>query len=137
MKSKLIVLLSGVLSLGAIGAASAADMAVKARPLPPPVPVFSWSGCYIGGNAGWIESDGRYDLRPGGSYLNAPGAAAPPNAAGTGDFPENRAALSHSYAPRDSGGLVGVQAGCNQQFGTFVVGVEGDWAWSSLRNTSD
>jgi outer membrane immunogenic protein len=115
--------------------AIAADMAVKARPVV--TPVYSWTGCYVGGNAGWIGSDGRYDLSPSGNYLNAPGAAAPPNAAGTGDFPENRAALSHSYAPRDSGGLVGVQAGCNQQAGKFVFGVEGDWAWSSLRSTSD
>ena len=121
----------------AVGAAPAiaADLPVKA-----PVavaPAFSWSGCYVGGSAGWIGGDGRYDLRPAGSYLNATGAAAPPNLAGTGDFPENRAALSHSYAPRDSGALVGVQAGCNQQAGRFVFGVEGDWSWSSLRNTSD
>ena len=125
------------MTLLAVGVADAmaADLPVKARVAPPPV--FSWTGCYVGGNTGWIGSDGRYDLQPAGSYLNAPGAGAPPNAAGSGDFAENRAALSHSYAPRDSGGLVGVQAGCNQQSGSFVFGVEGDWAWSSLRSTSD
>jgi outer membrane immunogenic protein len=124
-------------TLLAVGAADAvaADLPVKARVAPPPV--FSWTGCYVGGSAGWIGSDGRYDLRPDGSYRNALGGTAPPNGAGTGDFPENLAALSHSYAPRDSGGLVGVQAGCNQQSGRFVYGVEGDWSWSSLRSTSD
>jgi len=129
-----IVLAAAAVALS-VGAASAADMAVKAPP--PPVPVFTWTGCYAGGNAGWIGGDDRYDLRPDGSYLNPPGALAPPNAAGTGDFAANRAALAHSYSPRDSGGLVGVQAGCNQQYGTFVFGVEGDWAWTSLRSTSN
>ena len=32
--------------------ATAADMPVKSRPLPPPVPVFSWTGFYIGGHVG-------------------------------------------------------------------------------------
>jgi outer membrane immunogenic protein len=128
-------LLSGVLVVGAAGAASAADMAVKARPLP--VAVFSWTGCYVGGNAGWIGSDGRYDLSPAGSYLNPAGGAAPPNLAGTGLNPGDAAAVSTRNSPRDSGGLVGVQAGCNQQAGNFVFGVEADVAWTSLRSTSN
>ena len=33
-------------------AVQAADMPVKAPPLPAPVPVYSWTGCYIGGNIG-------------------------------------------------------------------------------------
>ena len=41
------------------GAATAADMAVKARPAPPPV--FSWTGFYVGGFVGgaWGASDSR------------------------------------------------------------------------------
>ena len=35
------------------GSASAADLAYKARPLPPPIPVWSWSGFYIGINGGY------------------------------------------------------------------------------------
>ena len=54
MKTKLVALLTGVISLGAVGVASAADMAVKARPLPPP-PIFSWTGCYIG-----IQGGGKF-----------------------------------------------------------------------------
>jgi outer membrane immunogenic protein len=123
-----------LLAIGAVDAV-AADLPVKA-PIAPPL-VFTWTGCYVGGSAGWIGSDGRYDLRPAGSYLNAPGGLAPPNAAGTGDFLTNVAALSHSYSPRDNGGLVGVQAGCNQQAGSFVFGVEGDWSWTSLRSTNN
>ena len=40
--------------------ASAADMAVKAPPPAlAPVPAYSWTGCYIGGNTGgtWAKSD--------------------------------------------------------------------------------
>ena len=39
------------LGVGGLGMASAADMAVKARPMP--VVAFNWTGCYIGVNAGW------------------------------------------------------------------------------------
>jgi outer membrane immunogenic protein len=61
---------------------------------------------------------------------------APPNAAGTGDFAANILVLTDSYRTRDSGGLIGVQVGCNVQKGSFVFGVEGDWDWASRRNTT-
>src|SRR5262245_65096951 len=32
--------------------ATAADLPVKARPLPPPAPVFSWTGFYVGAHLG-------------------------------------------------------------------------------------
>jgi len=123
-------------TLVALGSTSAiaADMAVKAPPAP--VQVFTWSGCYVGGNAGWIGSDGTHTTTPAGNYLIAPGVASPPNAAGTGDFPANIALLTDSYGNSASGGLIGVQAGCNVQNGRFVYGIEGDWAWTSLKSTT-
>ena len=49
----------GAFSLVALaGAASAADMPVKAPFIAPP-PVFSWTGCYIGGNVGGIKNDSK------------------------------------------------------------------------------
>src|SRR5258705_8662622 len=48
----------GLAALVGMGApASAADMAVKARP-PAPVlaPIYDWSGFYIGANGGWGSS---------------------------------------------------------------------------------
>lgn len=113
----------------------AADLPVKAPP--PVVAAPSWTGCYVGGNAGWIGSDGAYDTAPSGNYLNAPGGAAPPNAAGTGLNPGDIPFLSRSNSPHGSGGLVGLQAGCNYQYDRYVFGVEGDWGWSSLRSTSN
>jgi outer membrane immunogenic protein len=118
-----------------IGAASAADLPVKAAPRA--VPVLSWTGCYVGGNAGWIGGDNHYSLAPTGSYLNPPGAGSPPNAAGTGDFSADIAALSHTYNTHPSGGLIGGQVGCNQQNGRFVFGVEADWQWTSQRGSID
>lgn len=42
------------LALGALMApVMAADMKVKAPILKAPPPVFNWTGCYLGGNAGW------------------------------------------------------------------------------------
>jgi outer membrane immunogenic protein len=55
-------LLTAIAALGLIGTpAFAADMAVKAPPpVVAPAPVFSWTGFYIGGNAGgaWSHNDG-------------------------------------------------------------------------------
>jgi outer membrane immunogenic protein len=116
-----------------VGPAMAADMPVKARP-PLVAPAFSWTGCHVGINGGWLRGRDRVDLAPSGSYLNPPGTLSPPNIAGTGDFPASIAALSHSYGNQDSGGLVGGQVGCNYQAGVFVFGGEADLQWSSLKN---
>jgi outer membrane immunogenic protein len=112
------------------GSASGADLAVKAPALAPAA--FSWSGCYGGINGGWIGGTNRSDLNPSGSYLNAPGALAPPNINGTGNFAVDNAALSHSYSTNPSSGEIGAQIGCNQQFGWAVIGGEADWQWSGL-----
>src|SRR5882757_10866510 len=53
-------LVLGLAALAALVAApaNAADMAVKAPAYVTPVPVFSWTGCYIGihGGGGWQKS---------------------------------------------------------------------------------
>ena len=64
MKTKLIGILSGVLSLGAIGAASAADMAVKARPAPVVAAIYDWSGIYVGGSLGWEQDRFHWAFAP-------------------------------------------------------------------------
>ena len=122
MKSKLIGLLTGVFTLGAAGAASAADMAVKAPP-PPPVPIFSWTGFYIGGNIGgdWTRSSNGWRIDPNNQADDPVAIAA-------------RETLTR-YRLQASGFMGGVQAGYNWQVGTWVLGVEGDWDWTNSRTT--
>ena len=57
MKSFLLATVGLVALVGVAAPASAADMAVKARP-PAPVlaPIYDWTGFYIGANGGWGES---------------------------------------------------------------------------------
>src|SRR5215467_4042225 len=53
------LLVSSIAALGLIGKpALAADMAVKAPP-PPPAPVYSWTGCYVGANGGGVWNSAR------------------------------------------------------------------------------
>jgi outer membrane immunogenic protein len=120
------------------GPAMAADQRVKApvHKAPPP-PVFSWSGCYLGGNGGWIGGHSEFALGPAGRYLAGTGFSAPPNTDGTGDFATDIAALSNSYKSNNSSFEGGVQVGCNNQLGPAVFGFEADWQKSNLSNTVD
>jgi outer membrane immunogenic protein len=98
------------------GAASAADMAVKARPVV--VPVYSWTGCYIGLSAGGkgVRND------------ETVGTLA------AGPFP----AAALDLGRREAGTwIAGGQIGCNYQSGRWVFGVEGDahaqrWSQSTV-----
>jgi outer membrane immunogenic protein len=87
------------------GPAMAADMPLKA---PPPVAIFSWTGCYIGAHVG--GKSGRSEVHYGANTL------AGPVASGT-----------EATSPiRMSGALGGGQIGCNYQVGAWVFGIEGD-----------
>jgi len=79
------------------GAALAADMAVKA---PPPAPIpFSWTGCYVGGNAGWAST-------------SIDQSAAVP----TAGLSSSQRSFAYDSSGRDNSFIGGVQAGCNLQF---------------------
>jgi outer membrane immunogenic protein len=106
------LLLSTAAVAAMIGSAAAADLPSRRPPPPvaylPPVPIFTWTGFYVGVNAG-----GAFRANNNG-FNNAVffGAAAPlgtlGNNTGSGRF------------------IGGGQAGVNYQFGQFVVGAEGD-----------
>jgi outer membrane immunogenic protein len=118
--------------------ARAADLPVKAPAVAPLVaPAWSWTGCYVGANAGGTRVPATADLSPSGSYLNAPGGNPPPNLQGTGDIAADIAALSHSYGLTPSGWEAGAQVGCSAQWGAAVLGIEGDWQWTHAAASTD
>jgi outer membrane immunogenic protein len=110
--SKNIAFFAAVTAIAGIGSASAADMAVKARP-DAVDPGYDWSGFYVGANAGygWGERSGNIVAFSTG--LGIPGAVA----AGT---------IPSFFNLRPEGALGGVQAGYNRQSGRWVFGVETD-----------
>ena len=95
--------------------ASAADMAVKAAPVLPPV-VWSWTGFYIGAHvgAGWGETESTITIGCSGiSSFNLP-------------FSQNSR----------SGFLGGGQIGYNWQSGWAVFGVQADIAGMNMKGTT-
>lgn len=105
--------------------ALAADLPVKAPvyKAPAPVSAHDWTGCYVGGSAGWIGGGDRFDLTPSGAF-DLPISVF--------SIPVNRAPLLSSYQSRSSGFTGGVQIGCNRQYGKLVLGVEADLNFSTL-----
>ena len=96
------------------GPAMAADMPLKA---PPPVVVYSWTGCYVGGHVGGKSS--RSDLTYGNTLGIGFGGVVPVAGANVTDS---------IYM---SGAVVGGQIGCQYQFaGGWLIGVEGDGSWT-------
>lgn len=103
------------LALGAGGAASAADLALKA-PRAAPVPLYNWSGCYVGGNAGgaWSRMDTtRVQID-----------TAPPTPTADDYGREN-----------DSGFMGGAQVGCDFQTTNLVFGVESQFEFGGVKGS--
>jgi outer membrane immunogenic protein len=106
MKKLLLVVAS---SLIGIASAAAADLPLKAPPMP--APVANWTGFYVGGNVGvdWQSSNAAWQ------FPNAVLGNQAPLAGGMG-----------GSAP-----LGGVQGGFNWQFApTWVAGIEADMSWT-------
>ena len=105
-----------VLAAMPVGAASAADMALKA---PPPVPsvAYNWTGFYLGGElgGGWASQQSTVLTQ------TSPTTAFPP---GFASNPVNM-----------SGVLGGFYAGGNYQINQFLVGIDGDYTWADLTGT--
>ncbi len=96
----------------------AADMPVKAPPTAP-VPVYSWTGCYVGANIGGIRE-----------HDNTPVTLVDPTGIATAAFTTRRIASGFSYDR--NGVLGGGQLGCNWQVTNWVAGIETDFVGSSL-----
>ena len=112
MKTCLLGLLAATaLVTAGISAASAADLPMRAAPPAPvfaPVPVFTWTGFYVGGQVGygWNANDNDFDVPVGYTVDGLP--------------------FTGFGGDEGDGFLAGVHAGYNVQLGSFVIGVEGD-----------
>jgi len=111
-------LLGTALLMVLVSPAIAADMRTPVYKVPPPVvPVWSWTGCYVGGHAGglWAEQKEWIVRTPGGDFVGP------------------------SLGGHDADSWVGgVQAGCHYQFaGGFVIGIQGDYAWTDGEGSHD
>ena len=101
------------------GSAFAADLPPAPAPrapavyLPPVVPVYNWSGVYLGINGGYGFGSSEWT------------------------DPQNLSGSTSSGSFNTNGGLVGGTLGVNFQTGGFVFGVEGDWDWQGLQGTSN
>jgi outer membrane immunogenic protein len=99
------------------GSALAADLPVKARPLPAAAPVFSWTGFYIGANIGWGWANGDVDVQP------LPSATTFVNL------------LPQTLRTKPDGVIGGVQLGYNFQTGPWVFGFETDFQGADMKGT--
>jgi outer membrane immunogenic protein len=104
-----------VLNVGA----RAADMRLKARP-PLPMPIFNWTGCYIGGSTGGARTQNSNTTV---TFVDGGSGAGPAAAAG---------ALPTSFSNSASGWTGGGQLGCNYQTSNWVFGIETDISGMNL-----
>jgi outer membrane immunogenic protein len=103
-----------LLGLGTSSVALAADMAVKARPVAPPL--YNWTGCYLGGNVGGLGNrllTTRLQID-----------TAPPTPAYL-DYGKEK----------DSGFIGGGQFGCDFQTTNWVFGVETTFDFGNIKGT--
>jgi outer membrane immunogenic protein len=107
---KLLLASVGIAALAMSGAASAADLSRPApafKAAPPPAVIYSWTGCYVGGNIGglWAKKDWRF-------------------------------AGANEGSNEPTGFMGGAQIGCDYQFaGGFVIGAAGDWDWTDANDS--
>ena len=129
-------LLLGVVGAAALSTASlAADLPSRRAPpvyVPPAVPAFTWTGFYIGANAGYA-----FDNKSGyGLAANDPAAQAGFNGTSVSPFASTK---SNGFT---GGGQIGYNYALGNSFGglgggAFVVGVEADAAYTDLKGTTD
>jgi outer membrane immunogenic protein len=112
------ILMTTVAASAMVGSAFAADLPSRRPPPPvayvPPVPIFTWTGFYIGVNGGGMFRANNRD-----DFANAAffGGAAP-----VGGF------VASNNNSDNGRFLIGGQAGVNWQINQFVLGIEGDGA---------
>jgi outer membrane immunogenic protein len=107
-RSAIVTAVTALAALVVGGAAQAADMPVKA-PIVRPV-LYSWTGCFIG-----VAGGGKW-----GHSKHVSGDAGTLGLDIVGRY-------------NISGGIVGVEYGCNYQTGSWVLGTESDFSWTNAK----
>jgi outer membrane immunogenic protein len=109
---KVLVATAALLALSSAGTADAADLGIPFYKAPPPAPVYSFTGCYVGVGGGYKLWNIDHDwLDPTGTVLT--------NQQGTAG---------------GRGWLATAQVGCDYQFySSWVVGAFADWDWTNAR----
>jgi len=111
------ILLATATLIALANPAICADMRAPLYKAPPLAPVWSWTGCYVGGHAGglWARQKDWIVRTPGGAFFG------------------------QSLGGHEADGwLGGAQAGCDYQFaGGFLIGVQGDYAWADAEGSHD
>lgn len=126
MKKLLLGCVSSLAVLTVVGSAAAADLRMPVK-APPIAPVFSWTGCYVGGYAGgaWQDSNGTTFTDLGNATFRSY----------SGGVAAARILGPHSWSTgSDSGFIGGGTLGCNwEPVGSpFVLGVEGEFGYMHL-----
>jgi outer membrane immunogenic protein len=110
-------LLGAAALIGLGSPAMAADVRTVVPKAPSAIPVWTWTGCHVGGHAGglWTSKQDWIVRTPGGAFFGQ--------------------SLGGHNADSWLGGM---QAGCDYQFaGRFVVGIQGDYAWTDAIGRHD
>lgn len=115
------LLITSMVATALAGAAYAADLPSRKAPPPayaPPAPIFTWTGFYVGVNAGGtFRGSSNIALTPSSDFGAFPSGFASAQAIG---------AYPVSLPGRRTGFIGGGQIGYNWQMGAFVAGIEAD-----------
>jgi outer membrane immunogenic protein len=119
---------SAFAAMSIANAASAADLAARPYVPAPPVPVFSWTGFYIGGQVGTGWGTSQTDVDVGNTFIGAP-----VNQTVNQLIAGNLNLSVPLPQVQMNGFLGGGQVGYNWQSGVMVYGIEGDILASGLK----
>ena len=110
------ILLASAGAMALMGPALAADLPLA--PPPPPIPIFTWTGVYIGAQVGYAWGNDHADLF---QTIAVPGAAF--------------VAFGQTFGTTPQGVIGGGHVGYNLQINQWVVGIEGTVDGTSLKKT--
>jgi outer membrane immunogenic protein len=117
MRTSVKALLAGVATLAIAASAQAADLPSRAAPAPfiAAVPIFTWTGFYVGVNAGygWNVNDNN------------------------NNYYDSSLGFYGNNSDSDGGFVGGGQIGYNYQIGQFVIGVETDLQYADIGGKSN